>query len=244
MGSIGATLRLLAALLAVVLPGKAKRSLYRLLGHQVHDTAKIGLSLLVADRITLGPGSSIGHFNLILVDELIIDEGAWVQHLNVFRHCDLVHLEEYAQVGALNIANGIGRTSEHLPGVERHPALILGAHGTITYGHFLDTSDTIRLGAFSGLAGWQCQILSHAFDPERSALYTAPVEIGDYAVAATASVLLPGARLPDYSFLGANSVLNKRFEATHKLYAGNPAVEVRDIDPALGLFERTVGELP
>lgn len=237
-------IRALAALVAAVLPWPMKRAVYRLLGHRVDKTAHVGVAVLLVDELVLGPGARIGHLNLIVVDRLVLDEEASIRQLNLIRHCDLVHLEEHAVIGGMNLVNGTGRESKYLHGVERTPALLLGPHSCITYGHLLDTSDTIRLGRFAAVGGWRSQILSHALDVHTAAQYTAPVELGDYAFSATAVVMLPGARIPAYSFLGANSLLNKPMEDSYKLYGGTPAVEVADLAHDLDWFTRTVGEIP
>jgi len=237
-------IRLFAAALAAVLPWSLKRALYRLQGFDVDKTAHVGLSLVVVEHLRLGPGARIGNGNLLLVDRLVLEQGAEIRQLNIIRHCELVELGDHAVIGGLNKVNGTGRDSKYLQGVERTPALILGAHSCITYGHFLDTSDTIRLGEYAGVAGWGSQLLSHALDVHTAAQYTAPVELGEYAMAATAAVILPGSYLPPYSMLGANSLLNRRFEQSYRLYGGTPAKEVAELDPEMNWYQREVGEIP
>jgi acetyltransferase-like isoleucine patch superfamily enzyme len=237
-------IRILAAGVAAILPWPLKRAVYRLLGHDVDRTAHVGVTLLLVDHLVLGPGARIGHLNLIAVDRLVLDEGASIRQLNLIRHCDIVHLGDWAVIGGMNFVNGTGRDSKYLQGVERTPALYLGPHSCITYGHLLDTSDTIRLGPYAGLAGWRSQLLTHALDVHTAAQYTAPIEIGEYAMAATAVVMLPGAHLPPYSMLGANSLLNRRFDERYKLYGGTPAKEVADLDPDMDWYSREVGEIP
>ncbi len=237
-------IRLVVAAIAAILPWALKRPLYRLMGHKVDKTARVGVSLLLVQHLELGPGARIGNANLIIVDRLVLDADAQIRQLNAIRHCELVHLEEAAVIGGLNMVNGTGRDSKYLQGVERTPALILGPHSCITYGHFLDTSDTIRLGAYAGVAGWGSQLLSHALDVHTAAQYTAPVELGEYAMAATAAVILPGSYLPPFSMLGANSLLNQRFEESYRLYGGTPAKEVAELNPDMDWFSREVGEIP
>jgi acetyltransferase-like isoleucine patch superfamily enzyme len=237
-------IRFLASLIATVLPWSMKRFVYRLLGHEIDATARVGLSLLVADHIRLGPGASIGHLNLILVDDLVLDRDTEIRQLNVIRHCDLVHLEEGATIGGLNLVNGTGRSSKYMTELDRTPALLMGAHATITYGHFLDTSDTIRLDAFSGLAGWGSQLLTHSVDVHTAKHVTAPIVIGEHSVVATAAVILQGGELPHHCLMGANSLLNKKLKTPYRLYGGTPATEQGELDPKMGIFLREVGEIP
>ena len=68
-----------------------------------------------------------------------------------------------------------------------------------------------------------------------------PVLIGDYCFVGTGSIVLSGSVLPSYSVLGAGSVLNKAYEETHMLYAGNPARPVKKLDAELKYFVRSIG---
>jgi acetyltransferase-like isoleucine patch superfamily enzyme len=237
-------IRPVLSLFATVLPWRLKRLVYRALGHDVDPTAHVGLALVLVDHLKLGPGARIGHLNLILVDRLEMAEGASIRQLNLIRHCDLVRMDEHAVIGGMNIVNGTGRDSKYLQGVDRTPALLLGPHTAITYGHFLDTSDTIELEAFSAIGGWRSQVLSHALDVEHAEQFTAPVVLEEYSFAATAVVILPGSRLPAYSMLGANSLLNKPMGHSYRLYGGTPAKEVTELAPDLAWFTREVGEIP
>lgn len=70
---------------------------------------------------------------------------------------------------------------------------------------------------------------------------SAPVSIGDYAFLGTNSVLLPGSALPDYSVLGAKSLLERAFVDAYCLYAGVPARRVKDLPRDSAYFTRTRG---
>ncbi len=57
-------------------------------------------------------------------------------------------------------------------------------------------------------------------------------------------MLLGGAALPDYSVLGAKSLLNKAFTETHHLYGGVPARAIQPIPAAdTAYFHRTEGHV-
>jgi acetyltransferase-like isoleucine patch superfamily enzyme len=217
-------MRKILSLLAIPLPARLKRFVYGLLGHDIHPTAKIGLSLILVDRLEMGPGARIEHFNVI-------------------RHCELVRLGEDAVIGSLNFINGIGPDSRFLAGAERQRALLLDEGSAITYGHFIDTSDCVHFGRFSGLGGWGSQILTHAVVPDTAAHRSKPVSFGDYSLCATSVIVLPGGTLPDCSVLGANSVLSGPGEDEYTLYAGTPAKPIRTYPTDTAWFTRTVAEI-
>ena len=102
----------------------------------------------------------------------------------------------------------------------------------------------MTLGPFTTFAGFQSQILTHSIDLAASRQSSQPVTVGAYCFVGTNCVLLGGAALPDYSVLGAKSLLNKAFTDTHTLYGGVPARALAPI-PAEGTayFHRTEGSV-
>ncbi len=217
-------MRTFLALLAVPLPWRPKRFLYGLLGHELHPDARIGLSVILVDRLRMQAGARVGHFNLI-------------------RDCELVRLDEGAVIGSFNAIRGLGTDSEFEAGAERQRALLLDEGSAITYGHFIDTSDCVHFGRFSGLGGWGSQILTHAVVPDTAAHRSKPVSFGDYSLCATSVIVLPGGTLPDCSVLGANSVLASPGEDEYTLYAGTPAKPIRTYPTDTAWFTRTVAEI-
>jgi acetyltransferase-like isoleucine patch superfamily enzyme len=57
----------------------------------------------------------------------------------------------------------------------------------------------------------------------------------------TRVTVLGGAALPDRSLLGAGSVLNKAHIEECAVYAGQPAVKVKSVDPEAAYFHRSRG---
>ncbi len=201
-------MRTFLALLAVALPWRPKRFLYGLLGHELHPDARIGLSVILVDRLRMQAGARVGHFNLI-------------------RDCELVRLDEGAVIGSFNAIRGLGTDSEFEAGSERHPSLELDEGAAVTYGHYIDTSDRVHFGRFSGLGGWGSQILTHRVASDSDTHESDPVSIGDHSLCATSVIVLPGGSLPDRSVLGPNSVLSGPRHQTGTLYAGTPAKPIR-----------------
>ena len=124
---------------------------------------------------------------------------------------------------------------------DRHPELIVGEHSAITHRHFIDCTNSVVIGRFTTMAGFQSQILTHSIDLEKNRQTSAPVRVGDYCFIGTNCVLLGGSSLPNYSVLGAKSLLNKSFAESHQLYAGVPAQPIKKLSPELQYFRRTEG---
>jgi hypothetical protein len=218
-------LRFVVAALLAPLPWALKRPLLgACLGYRLHPSARIGLSIVAADEVELAEGASIGH-------------------LNVVRGLARLEMGAHSILGRANWVSGFppgpSRHFAHQP--DRRPALILGAHSAVTSRHLLDCTHTVRIGAFTTVAGFRSQILTHSINLERSRQESAPVEIGSYCFVGTGCIILAGARLPDYSVLGAGAVLTDAPAETHALYAGVPARAVKKLPPAWEYFRRPAG---
>lgn len=212
-------------LIALLLPWPLRRRwLAFAFGYRIDPTARIGLAWVFPRELELGANASIGH-------------------LTVVKGLSLLRLGEHSSIGRgcwiTGFPAGAPRHFTHQP--DRRPELIVGPHSAITNRHLIDCTACVTIGSFSTFAGFSSQILTHSIDLGTNRQSSAPVTIGDYCFVGTNSVLLGGAVLPDYSVLGAKSLLNKAQTATHTLYAGAPAVAVKPLPADLGYFQRQTG---
>ena len=211
--------------LSVLLPWNARRSfLEAQFGYQIHSTCRLGLCWVAPTRLIMEEGSNIGH-------------------LTVCKGIDLLHLKANASIGRGNWITGfpLGGSSHFAEETTRRPELILGEHASITHRHLIDCTNSVTIGRFTTMAGFQSQILTHSIDLERNRQTSAPVRIGDYCFVGTNSVLLPGSSLPDYSVLGAKSLLNRAFTDAYTLYGGVPATSIKQLPADYAYFKRTEG---
>lgn len=218
--------RLLVSLAALCLPWQIRRLLLvYVLGYVIHKTARIGFSLLCPIHLEMGPHSHIGHLNLCKPG------------------VELLRLGGYAAVGNLNWITGesLSSTSHFVEDAGRKPELVVHDHAAITNRHYFDCTASVSIGRFSTFAGLRSVILSHSIDLFACRQSAKPVLIGEYCFVGTASILLGGAALPDYSVLGANSLLNKHYTEPYYLYAGNPARPIKELDRDSKYFIRTKG---
>jgi carbonic anhydrase/acetyltransferase-like protein (isoleucine patch superfamily) len=144
--------------------------------------------------------------------------------LTICKNIALLHMREHSLIGRGNWITGfpLGPSPHFASETDRRPELIIGEHSAITHRHLIDCTNSITIGRFTTFAGFQSQMLTHSIDVEHSRQASAPIRIGDYCFVGTNSVLLGGSALPDYSVLGAKSLLNKAFTETHHLYGGVP----------------------
>ena len=210
---------------AMLLPWNVRRAfLEKQFGFQIHPTARIGFAWIVPTRLIMEEGSSIGH-------------------LTVAKNLDLLHLKTRATIGRGNWITGFPlNNSPHFASeMNRRPELVLSEHSAITNRHLLDCTSSITIGAFSTIAGFQSQFISHTIDIRSNRQTSRSIQIGKYCFVGTNCVVLGGAALPDYSVLGAKSLLNKSYTQTHRLYGGVPARELQTLPPDCGYFTRLEG---
>lgn len=221
-------LKLLGSLVLTLAPWPIRRRLLNaLFGYEIAPSARIGLSLVALDKLVMGEHSRIGH-------------------LNVIKSFDRLEMGAHARIGSRNYMSGLGsRSKKHFQDeAGRAPELIMGEHASITGRHLVDCCNRITIGAFTTIAGAGTHILTHAISIKENRQRSGGVSIGRYCFIGSASVILKGAALPDFSVLAANSTLHRANTLTHHIYSGVPAEPVRALDEASAYFHRTTGHVP
>jgi acetyltransferase-like isoleucine patch superfamily enzyme len=196
-----------------------------ILGYEIHKSAKIGYSWVYPKNLEMGPNSKIGHLNTAV-------------------HLDRISLGSNSSISRSNWITGFSSysKSKHFQHQKsRKSELIIGNHTAITKKHHLDCTNIIRIGDFVTIAGYSSQLLTHSINIEKSIQDSYPISIGNYCFIGTSSTILGGASLPDFSVLGAKSLLNKPFTITHGLYGGVPAKMVKKLSVKCKYFERKEG---
>lgn len=218
--------RLLVSIATLFLPWPVRRLvLVHALGYSIDKSARVGFSAVCPMRLEMGPGSRIGHLSFCKPA------------------VELLRLEEGASVGNWNWIGAVSRGSKsHFRDqVDLRSELIVKEHSSITNRHYVDCTATVSIGRFTTFAGVRSIILSHSIDLNSCKQTAKPVSIGEFCFVGTSAVVLSGAILPDYSVLGANSLLNKQYDERYCLYAGNPARLVKRLSQEAKYFTRAVG---
>jgi acetyltransferase-like isoleucine patch superfamily enzyme len=213
---------LLVLALLALLPSFLKRPLYSLLfGYRIGPGVRIGLSLLDASFVSLGEGTSIGHFGLVTrVGRFETGRQCCVGMMNIIRGGERVTLGDYSEVMRLNVLNAI---PDHDCTTEPQSVLEVGAGTVITSGHRIDFTDRVTLGKNVIVGGRNSSLWTH------NRQETAPIEIGDFCYLGSEVRLAPGAKLPDECILGLGSVLTGEIKEPRSLVAGVPAKVVRPL---------------
>lgn len=211
-----------------IFPWKIRRFLLvKFLKYEIAPSARIGYSILMSKHLIMAELSYIGNFTIC-------------------RKIDLLQLKNSARLGTFNYITGFPTTRNdffsHV--LNRKCELIIGEHSAITSRHFIDCTAGIYLGKFTTFAGIRSQILTHSINLELCIQDAESVYIGDYCFVGTGCVFLKGTKLPDYSVLGAASLLNKAYHELGCLYGGVPAKKISTIDiNQYQFFSRKVGSV-
>jgi acetyltransferase-like isoleucine patch superfamily enzyme len=218
-------MKTLLGIFSLLLPWALRRSfLERQFGYSIHPSSRIGFAWIFPRRLVMEEGSRIGHLTLC-------------------KNIDLLHLGQHAVVGQLNWITGFpagpSRHFAHQP--DREPELIVERHAGISSRHLIDCTARVRIGAFATIGGFRSQLLTHSIDFAAGRQTAEPIEIGEYSFTGTNSVMLGGSVLPHHSVLGAQSLLNKKWEDPYRLYAGVPARPVKELSSELEYFRRKEG---
>ena len=212
-------------LLSFLLPWQLRRSfLEKQFDYKIHPSARIGFAWVFPAR-------------------LIMEEDSKIGAATVCKNIDLLHLKAHAIIGRCNWITGfpLGSSRHFAHQTDRRPELILGEHSAITNRHLLDCTNSVTIGRFTTFAGFHSQIISHSIDLEQNRQSSEPVRVGNYCFVGTNCVLLGGSALPDFSALGAKSLLNKTFTETYQLYGGVPARPIKPLSRDYKYFQRTEG---
>lgn len=219
-------LRKFGMLLLMFLPWIVRRPLLcGLFGYQIHPSARIKLSWVFPKQLVMEENSRIGPFTVAI-------------------HLDRIELGSHSSIGRRNWITGFptGGSSKHFKHqTDRKSELLIGCHSAVTKNHHLDCTSTLQIGDYSTIAGYFSQFLTHSIDLQENRQSSAPITIGSYCFVGTNAVILGGARLPDYSVMGAKSLLNKSFEESFQLYAGIPAKPAKALPREWKYFHRTTG---
>jgi acetyltransferase-like isoleucine patch superfamily enzyme len=202
------TIRVLIQLLLFPFPWPVRRiALQALFGYQIHKGARIGLSFILAKRLSMADKARILSFVFCKdIDALVIGYNSSISRLTFIT----------------------GYPSSCKPFFSAHDTqrrceLVLGDYVGVTSRHYLDCNGGIYIGDFTTIAGLRSQILTHSINIYTNHQETKPVHIGRYCFVGTGCIILPGAAIPDFCLLAAGAVLTKAMEKPYTLYAGNPA---------------------
>ena len=159
--------------------------------------------MLVA-QLYLGRASTIGFFNLIRVNRLVMKEAANIGALNQIHGDFSICLKQEAAIGNRNRINRGPYLGDRYPS-----SLMLGVMAKITADHYVNLICPVSFGSHSVLAGSGSQVWTHGYRHDAVGRgrqeIKRPVKIGDNVYIASMSCVGPGVTLGNAITIGAHS---------------------------------------
>lgn len=193
---------LISAFILFLLPARFGCFPLALFGHRISPRARVGFSIIIAERLVLECNAKIGHLNLISVRRIVLRQKAVIGYLNVMRGPVSLWLNEAASFGNRNVVARARR------GVTYGASLLRLGQGTkITAGHKIDCAASVRFGAYSILAGAGSQLWTHGYvhaesGPERYRV-DGDIRVGDNVYIGSRVIITGGVRIASGILIGA-----------------------------------------
>jgi len=194
-------IRLLMTFLAALLPAsRIKNFLLRLLGHNVHPSAKIYSNLLLGEiHLSVGMGTTIRRFNVFRDTSIKLDQQVIIGSFNWFSSAKSISL---------------------LPNYKG--TIEMGRSCVINSRNYFDCSGGIYFGEFSDLAGVRSTFISHYVDTKINSQVCKAITIGDRTMLSSNIYVAPGANVGSKSLVAMGTVLIGTDYPSESLIAGVP----------------------
>lgn len=200
--------RFVSAAICMLLPTALKPMLLNLMGHHIHRRARIGLSIILADRMYMDHGARIGPLNLIRVRRLVMRSQSVIGRMNIINGPLSIQLRHS---GAIGNSNTIARARL---GVTSGPSrLKIGKIGKITANHKVDCTKSICLGDYTTIAGSGSQLWTHGYIHDQSGpgryRIDGPIVIGDNVYIGSACIVSMGISIANGAIVGGGTSVSK-----------------------------------
>lgn len=202
----------LTFIICLIVPFSFMRVLFlRLLGHEVHNSCKIGINFILINNIILKEKSSIGYFNFIKVHSLFMGKESKVKNLNYFKGPLEIKLQENAGIGNQNKFR-----RAYSPLTYGSSVFVLGTNSHIAANHFFDITKSILFGNNSQVAGINSQFWTHGYyhdsvGSDRIRI-DGEISIGNNVYVGSGCIFNPGVKVSNAIHIGSGSVISKNLE--------------------------------
>lgn len=198
------TKKILCVLIAFVPINCLRIFLYNtLLGYRISYDSRIGMFNLLQCKYCEIDGGTIGHFNRIETEELIMRPKSRIYFMNNIILMNHVAIAEGGGILRKNHVIGFA--------LETDSNLTIGTNSLVTCGHKIDCTSPVSMGSDVVIAGNHSQIWTHGFDVYRN-IIRKEVRIGNNVYIGSASLILGGVIICDKVSIGAGSVVSKSIE--------------------------------
>lgn len=198
-------------LLVFLSPSFLCKYLLRISGVRIGKNVKIGFSIITSSIVEIEDDVVIGHFNLLLNNEIVLKKGSKIGYLNILKGPFTLVLKQKAALGNKNYI-----TRAKLGVTYGKSILSLGELTKITTSHHLDLTRSISFGDFSILAGIRSQMWTHGYYHANTGQdrirIDGEISIGNNVYIGSGCIFNPGVKVVNAVHVGAGSVISKNLE--------------------------------
>jgi acetyltransferase-like isoleucine patch superfamily enzyme len=184
---------------------------------------KIRILRIMGARI--GKNCYIG-VSIVNAKDLDIGDNVYIGHCCLLWRLRCLRLESGSRLEFANWVTGagIGQFS-------------LGRNSAVQRFHFFESSSDISVGSNTIIAGRNSTFFSHGIAPDDLDVKRS-ISIGDWCYVGSDCRFVPGARLPNHTFVGMGCVVTKAFTESYTLITGCPATVKKVLEPNAAYFDR------
>lgn len=202
---------LITGFVILVLPSFLLAPLLRLMGYKVGNGLQIGFSLISVNKLEVGDGVKIGHFNLLINDQINLEDLSSIGYMNILKGPFSLILKKKASVGNKNYFTRGKKGISY--GVSE---LTINHNSRITVGHHLDLTKSIYFGEHSILAGLGSQMWTHGYyhadkGSERIRI-DGEIYIGNNVYIGSSCIFNPGVSVSNSIHIGSGAVISKSLD--------------------------------
>jgi acetyltransferase-like isoleucine patch superfamily enzyme len=212
------------------------------MGHKINFKTKIGFSYIwIKGILIMKANARIGHFNLIKVNSLSMDENAYIVNYNSIKGPIDIKLANTAAIGN---RNKIYRAPS--PVTYGESVLQLGLLSKITGNHRVDCTRSITVGDYSTIAGHDSQLWTHAYYNDKTGpgrfRVDGEITIGNNVYIGSACIINSGLVIADQVVVGSNSCVSKSLLEAGS-YVSQPLRFIGQTDDLRDRFKKVEGDL-
>lgn len=198
-------MRKFVAILVFLLPSFLCIWILRFLDYKIGKHCRIGFSWINIKNLEMGDNSQIGHFNIIIVPDLIVGSSCVIKRFNIIKGNFSLRLKNVCVINQFN------KITSSLNGKLTY--CILNEYAIIGVGHTIDLTSHFTLGEYSILAGKGTQVWTHGFYHSKKTYnrwrIDGFVEIGRNVYIGSRCIICAGVTICDHCMLGAGVVVTK-----------------------------------
>ncbi len=195
-------------LLLLILPSPLLRGFNGILGIKIGNNGRVGFSMIFCKKLIVSESGSIGHFNLIKINNIALSKKSYIGHLNRLNGPFNLRLAITAGIGNFN-----NFVKAPLNVKNRVSAIYLGKLSKITSRHYIDCMCNITILSYTTIAGIGSQMWTHGYYHYRGmhkrVRIDGEIKIGRYCYIGSGSIFNPGVSVCSSVNLGCNSTISK-----------------------------------